>query len=56
MGDGIKRPQPDLPFDELYQQAQASAPVLENTGQSILDRLKAQNPEMFEGVVFEMGL
>lgn len=55
MGDGIKRPQPDLPFDELYQQAQASAPVLENTGQSILNRLKTQNPEMFEGVVFEMG-
>lgn len=55
MGDGIKRPQPDLSFDELYQQAQASAPVLENTGQSILDRLKTQNPEMFEGVVFEVG-
>ena len=55
MGDGIKRPQPDLSFDELYQQAQTSVPVLENTGQSILDRLKTQNPEMFEGVVFEVG-
>ncbi|PTN12502.1 RelA/SpoT domain-containing protein [Nitrosomonas aestuarii] len=55
MGDGIKRPQPDLSFDELYQQAQASAPVLENTGQSVLDRLKTHNPEMFEGVVFEVG-
>lgn len=55
MGDGIKRPQPDLSFDELYQQAQASAPVLESTGQSVLDRLKTQKPEMFEGVVFEVG-
>ncbi|SFF21144.1 hypothetical protein [Nitrosomonas sp. Nm166] len=55
MEDGIKRPQPDLSFDELYKQAQASALMLENVGQSILDRLKAQNPEMFEGVIFEMG-
>jgi hypothetical protein len=55
MEGGIKRPQPDLSFDELYKQAQASAPMLENIGQSILDRLKTQNPEMFEGVIFEMG-
>ncbi|MBL8496804.1 hypothetical protein ABF87_09160 [Nitrosomonas sp. JL21] len=55
MEGGIKRHQPDLSFDELYKQAQVSAPMLENIGQSILDRLKTQNPEIFETVIFEMG-
>jgi hypothetical protein len=55
MEDGVKRPQPDLSFDDLYKQAGDSVPVLEKNAQNLLDRLKTQNPEMFESVIFEMG-
>jgi len=55
MGDGVKRPQPDLSFDDLYKQAENSVPILEKNAQNLLDRLKTQNPKMFESVIFEMG-
>lgn len=55
MGEGIKRPQPDLSFDDLHKQARESMPLLERSAQDLLDRLKAQNPDLFKGVIFEMG-
>ncbi len=55
MSDGIKKPQPNLSFDDLHKQAVASVPVLESSAQNLLDRLKSQNPELFKDVVFEMG-
>lgn len=55
MGDGVKRPQPDLSFDDLYKQAEASVPVLEKSAHNLLDRLKARNLELFENVIFEVG-
>lgn len=47
MGDGVKKPQPDLSFDDLYKQAEASVPVLEKSTHDLLGRLKAKNPELF---------
>ncbi len=55
MGDGVKRPQPDLSFDDLYKQAESSVPVLEKSAHDFLNRLKAGNPELFENVSFEVG-
>lgn len=55
MGDGVKRPQPDLSFDDLYKQAESSVPVLEKSTHDFLNRLKAGNPELFESVTFEVG-
>ncbi len=55
MGEGVKRPQPDLSFDDLHKQAQESMPLLERSAQNLLDRLKAQNSELFKDVIFEMG-
>jgi len=37
MEDGVKRPQPDLSFDDLYKQAGDSVPVLEKNAQNLLD-------------------
>ncbi|SEN38879.1 RelA/SpoT domain-containing protein [Nitrosomonas marina] len=55
MGDGIRRPQPDLSFDDLYKQAESSVPVLEKSAQDFLNRLKVRNPELFKNVTFEVG-
>lgn len=55
MGEGVGQFQPDLSFDDLYKQAESSMPVLQNTAQDLLDRLKAENPKLFEGVIFQIA-
>ena len=46
---------PNLSFDELFEEARASRPLLVEQGQKMIDALQAINPRLFEGITLEIA-
>jgi len=53
MGEGLQ--DSALSFEQLYEQARQSMPVLQNFGDTILSDLKAKHLGLFTDAKFEMG-
>jgi hypothetical protein len=53
MGNGLQNP--DLSFEELYEQGRQSVPMVQNLGNKILNDLKGQYPGLFDDAEFQNG-
>ena len=51
MGDGQQNP--NLSFDELYEEARSSVGVLDNVGDNMLADLQHANPSLFNDLIIQ---
>lgn len=52
-GNGLQNP--DLNFEQLYEQARTAMPQLQDAGAKMLADLRQHHPGLFDNVTFEMG-
>jgi hypothetical protein len=52
-GDG--RQNPNLNFEQLYEQARQAVPLLRDSGERMIADLRRQHPGLFDNIHFELG-